>query len=197
MMPVKAERKHRVCAVNHPQNAPIFFLIFSLFTFSRIRHNFSRPYFGFTQQANWVWEEFKFLFLLYKWIFITTFRTKKKRDIFQHWIGTYWTRPDDQPIVRITCAVFSCFGWKHMNEACSASLLLPLTKNAGDMLTVIRSMVVLNIATFGEFLNKTAIYLPSGSQQMLCGMPPISIGPQFVLEKSAIGNDCLGAVVAA
>lgn len=83
-----------------------------------------------------------------------------------------------------------------MNEACSLSFRLPLTKNAGEMLTVIRSIVVLNIATFGEFLNETAIYLPNGSQQMLCGMPPISFGPHCVLEKSAIGNDCLGAVVA-
>lgn len=121
----------------------------------------------------------------------------EKKYNFQHKIGTYCTRPDDQPIVRITCTVFSCFGWKHMNDACSFPFRLPPTKNAGDMLTVIRSMVVLKIATFGEFLNKTAMYLPSGSQQTLCGMPPTSFAPQSTLEKSAIGKDCFGAVVAA
>lgn len=128
--------------------------------------------------------------------FIAFFRPEKGNN-FQHKMGINCTRPDDQPIVRITCAAFSWIGWKHINDACSLSFRLPLTKNAGDMLTVIRSMVVLNTATFGEFLNKTAIYLPNGSQQMLCGMPPISFGPQFALEKSAIGNDCLGAVAAA
>lgn len=121
----------------------------------------------------------------------------KKKYKSQHRIGTYCMRPDDQPIVRITFAVFSWFGWKHMNDACSFTFRLPLTKNAGDMLTVIRSMVVLNTATFDELLNKTAMNLPNGSQQTLCGMPPTSFGPQFAFEKSAIGNDCFGAVAAA
>lgn len=83
------------------------------------------------------------LFFEYIFIFIFGLNLHRNNLWFYIAIGEYWTRPDDQPIVKMTRSFLSYFSWKQMNDGNSSSMRSPLMKNDGEMWTVLRSMAVL------------------------------------------------------